>query len=246
VLRATGTDASQAYGQTIIHILERLTRPRLNNPALAGIGDGMGQLKRRLRMIALSPKRRPALTVVGAVLLATLTAIGLTDAAERGAAEEAPETSADDVWVEQKLKQSIRVDFDNTPLKDVVQAVHDQLSVPVFVNWPKLADAGLGPDSPVTLRASMPGDQILNLVFQGLSLVGEYKGYNRPAFRIIDGVVTISTERDLMIIETRVYDIRDLLVQVPDFEPEPLGPRVAGATLGRPRLDRPVKRWSGR
>lgn len=84
VLLAAGADASQAYGQTIIRILERLTRPRLNNPALAGIGDGMGQLKRRLRMIALSPKRRPSLTVVGVVLLAILAAVGLTDAAERG------------------------------------------------------------------------------------------------------------------------------------------------------------------
>ena len=84
VLRATGTDASQAYGQTIIRVLEQLTRPRLANPAIAGIGDGMGQLKRRIRMIALSPKRRPALTVVGVMLLATLAVIGLTDAAEPG------------------------------------------------------------------------------------------------------------------------------------------------------------------
>ena len=82
VLQATGTDASQAYGQTIIRVLEGLTRPRLNNPALAGIGDGMGQLKRRLRMIAMSPKRRPSLTAVGVVLLAVLVVIGLTDAAE--------------------------------------------------------------------------------------------------------------------------------------------------------------------
>lgn len=82
VLSATGTDANQAYGQTIIHTLERIARPNLQNPALAGIGDGMGQLKRRLRMISLAPKRRPTLTFIGITLLTTLAVIGLTDAAE--------------------------------------------------------------------------------------------------------------------------------------------------------------------
>lgn len=91
VLSTTGADANQAYGQTIIHALERITRPNLHNPALAGIGDGMGQLKRRLRMIALAPKRRPTITFIGITLLATLAAIGLTDAAE----PEAPATDTE-------------------------------------------------------------------------------------------------------------------------------------------------------
>lgn len=151
------------------------------------------------------------------------------------------EAAADDLTAEEKFHRPFQVDFDNTPFKDVVQAFRDGLGVPVFANWPRLEEAGIGPTSPVTLRASLRGDHMMNLVFQGLSLVGEYKAYNRPAFRIIDGVVTISTERDLMIIETRVYDIRDLMVQVPDFDPEPLGPRADGATPERPARVEPSR-----
>lgn len=85
VLRRTGTDTGQAYGQTIIRVLEELTRPRLGNPALAGITESRRQMRRRIRLIADFGRRpRKWLAAVGILALLFLAAIGLTDAAEPG------------------------------------------------------------------------------------------------------------------------------------------------------------------
>lgn len=94
VLRRTDTDANRDYGRTIIRVLEELTRPRLGNPALAGITESRRQMRRRIRLIADFGRRpRKWLAAVGVLTLLFLAAIGLTDAAEPEADIEWSETA---------------------------------------------------------------------------------------------------------------------------------------------------------
>ncbi len=77
-LEAAGGDHSRAYGRTILHLLEHVTR-RATAPGLVGILEDKRQLHRRICMIAsFRPGRRwggPALVLMGA-----LAWVGLTDA----------------------------------------------------------------------------------------------------------------------------------------------------------------------
>ena len=95
VLRQTGTDTNRDYGQTIVRVLEELTRPRLGNPALAGITESRRQMRRRIRLIADFGRPRKWLSAIGILALLFLAAIGLTDAAEPTTATE-PETVSSD------------------------------------------------------------------------------------------------------------------------------------------------------
>ena len=77
-LEAAGQGRNKEYGQTILRLLERFTRP-VSTPGLVGILEDKRQLRARIGMIAgyMPTKRWP----VVALLLATgLAAIGLTDA----------------------------------------------------------------------------------------------------------------------------------------------------------------------
>jgi beta-lactamase regulating signal transducer with metallopeptidase domain len=77
-LEAAGAGQNQAYGRTILHLLER-NRPQFAGSGLVGILEDCSQLRHRLRMIAgFAPVRRRPLLVPA--LLAALAAVGLTDA----------------------------------------------------------------------------------------------------------------------------------------------------------------------
>ncbi len=220
VLRATGTDASQAYGQTIIRVLEQLTRPRLANPALAGIGDGMGQLKRRIRMIALSPKRRPALTVVGVMLLATLAVIGLTDAAEPGAEEAANVPMS-----------NVEVDDDPGVGTDAVGDIHIKLeagSSTQTYNMRDLLASGLYPEgmsAEARPRRSKMIDDIQSAIAE---TVGQYTEWS------VNGgsQSTIQQVGDTLVIKTTSANhaaIKRLLVELPGKGPADSDAAEAGA-----------------
>ncbi len=78
VLEAAGPAHKEAYGRTILHILESFTSPTLA-PGLVGIIEDQRLLRERIRQIAaFAPRRQwPLLTVT---LLAGLALVGLTDA----------------------------------------------------------------------------------------------------------------------------------------------------------------------
>jgi len=78
-LARTAPDESQNYGQTIVSLLERFSRPQVL-PALAGILETKSQLKRRITMIARSKKHSPVQRAAAVVIFAALAGVGLTDA----------------------------------------------------------------------------------------------------------------------------------------------------------------------
>ncbi|MEQ9454822.1 MAG: hypothetical protein RLN76_09565 [Phycisphaeraceae bacterium] len=117
-----------------------------------------------------------------------------------------------------QLRQVISVTFDQSPLESVIDALQIQTGANFFVNWNALEIAGVDRDSLVTLNLNnVTAERVLRLVLQQLS-----NDFERLSFSVIDGVVTISTELDLRSVsDLRVYDIRDLLVQIPNFTGAP-------------------------
>jgi len=82
---------SRSYGQTVLKILENLTRPAAL-PWLVGLLEEKQQMKRRIEMIARNPSRKnPALA---AALFATLGMLTLTDAQTADPANSSPEPPA--------------------------------------------------------------------------------------------------------------------------------------------------------
>mgnify|MGYP006278653637 CR=1 FL=1 len=120
-----------------------------------------------------------------------------------------------------RLRERIPVQFDSTRLQNVIEFIRVTTGVDIFVNWPAMETVGIEQDTPITINLSAaPADEVLRLVLrQASAAVG---GIEPIGFTVNEGVIRISTETDLRS-ETsiRQYDIRDLLVQVPNFSEAP-------------------------
>ncbi|MEM9420489.1 MAG: hypothetical protein AAGA25_15775 [Planctomycetota bacterium] len=120
-----------------------------------------------------------------------------------------------------RLKKTVPINFDANPLESVIGYLRETTGANIFVNWPALIDGGgIEQDAPISLTLNnVPAEKALQLVLQQASS----GGFGDPIdYSIIDGVVTISTVEDLKrSTDLRVYDIRDLLVQVPSFTDAP-------------------------
>ncbi|WP_428389059.1 hypothetical protein [Mucisphaera sp.] len=116
------------------------------------------------------------------------------------------------------LRQDISVTFDQNTFESVIDQLQILTGANFFVNWNALEIAGIDRDALVSLNLNnVSAERVLRLVLQQLS-----NDFERLAFSVIDGVVTVSTELDLRSVsELRVYDIRDLLVQIPNFTGAP-------------------------
>lgn len=119
-----------------------------------------------------------------------------------------------------QLRQPTQVNFEGIQLGLVIDYLRNITGLNFYVNWPALEAAGVSQDTPINLQLSnVPAEQALKLVLQqaGASAFGEQIGYS-----VIDGIVQISTLADLnRTVDIRIYDIRDLLVQVPNFTNAP-------------------------
>lgn len=117
-----------------------------------------------------------------------------------------------------KLKDSVPINFDANQLENVINYMRQTTSVNFFINWPALEALGVEKDMPISLSlTNVPAEQALRLVLQQVSAAKNLDD-NPISFSIIEGIVTISTERDLnKTTDIRLYDIRDLLVQAPNF-----------------------------
>ncbi len=120
-----------------------------------------------------------------------------------------------------KLDTPVPVNFEANPLEAVISYLRTTTGVNIFVNWPALNFEGIEEDMPITLQlAEVPARTALDKVLQ---LANAASGTtNIATYSIIDGVVEVSTQSELnRTTEARVYDIRDLLVQVPNFTDAP-------------------------
>ena len=113
-----------------------------------------------------------------------------------------------------KLRNRIpKLDFTNLEFKDVIDFFRNASNANFHVNWPALQAANIDLKTPVNLSLTdVTVEKALQLVLQDLS------ANTKVTFIIDDGVVRISTKDELAKSPVvRVYDIRDLIVRVPNF-----------------------------
>jgi general secretion pathway protein D len=123
--------------------------------------------------------------------------------------------------VQQSLSQDINVDFEANKLETSIDFIRQSTNVNTVINWTAMTNVGVEPDLPITLKISnVPASQALTLVLQQASANNEL---DPVSYAVKDGILEISTLRDLKrrTAFLRSYDIRDLLVQVPNFDGAP-------------------------
>ncbi|MBX3409737.1 MAG: hypothetical protein KF859_07605 [Phycisphaeraceae bacterium] len=109
----------------------------------------------------------------------------------------------------------IPVDFQDTPLANVINFLAVVTQLNFDVDWEKLQEASIDRESSVNLRlTNVPVKTVLERVLEKVSPDASLGA----AYAVNDGVVLIST-RDAINRNKRLelYDIRDLLIEVPDY-----------------------------
>jgi type II secretory pathway component GspD/PulD (secretin) len=112
----------------------------------------------------------------------------------------------------------IPVDFRDNNIEDVLTFIANVGNVDMDVDWPSLEDIGVARETPVTLRlTSVPLQTVLDRV------LGKASDPSLPAgWAVTDGVLTVASDEVLRrntVLE--IYDIRDLLIEIPDYDNAP-------------------------
>ncbi|MBS0187161.1 MAG: hypothetical protein JSS51_03770 [Planctomycetes bacterium] len=111
------------------------------------------------------------------------------------------------------------VDFTETPLEKSLDWVSKTGSVKMDIDWPSLEKIGINKDTPVTVNLStIRLDHLLDLIVGKVSP----DPTSAAAWEVQDGVLRFASAESinkstLMVI----YDIRDLLIEVPDYSDVP-------------------------
>ncbi|HLZ09026.1 MAG TPA: hypothetical protein VKT80_10590, partial [Chloroflexota bacterium] len=116
--------------------------------------------------------------------------------------------------IEAKLdKQLPALTFDAVGFSDVIDFLRDVSGTNIFVNWKSLEAAGIDRNAPVSANLrNVKFSKALNVI---LDSVGG--GQTKLGYTVDEGVITISTQDDLTRnVVVRVYDVRDLLIVIPD------------------------------
>ncbi|HMN96081.1 MAG TPA: hypothetical protein PKC43_01390 [Phycisphaerales bacterium] len=128
--------------------------------------------------------------------------------------------SDSDRQVRLALERTIPVDIgQGSTFEQVVAYIRQVAEVPVYVDWKALDLIGVGRSDPVELHLGRTSGMIA--LERILEQVGT-SDFERPQFSIEKGMLVISSEASLRKkTMTLVYDIRDLLFQVPYFDNAP-------------------------
>ncbi len=127
--------------------------------------------------------------------------------------------SDQDRKVRSRLKESIRqLNFDEVELAAVIEYLREISGVNIYVKWSALNAAGITKTTTVNIHLTEVSLE------KALRIILEDVGAAAPLGYVVDsGVISISTQDDLATKTiVRVYDIRDLIVRIPQFT----GPRA--------------------
>jgi len=110
------------------------------------------------------------------------------------------------------------ITFDETPLADAIAFLRDASGANIHVNWRSLELIGITRQSPVTLKVSrVTPARALSLVTDQLSISPDK--LRRAYWVVDDGVVTVASGAALNTkLRTKVYNVADLLLVVPNFK----------------------------
>jgi general secretion pathway protein D len=135
--------------------------------------------------------------------------------------DEGMESEADrQVYLRLRQKIDQPLEFDGIPFGEVIDFLQDYSGLNFHVKWDALQGADVSPDTEVKVKrlSGITLEKVLRVILEDVSSTG-----SALSFVVDDGVITISTRDDLRVNKiARVYDIRDMIIRVPDF----IGPRV--------------------
>ncbi len=113
----------------------------------------------------------------------------------------------------------IPVNFVDTPLSSVVAFVQAVTQLNVDVDWPSLENAGIDRERPINL--TLTNVNVKTALDRALEQVSD-DGSDGAAWTVQDGVLTIASRSRINRYRPLViYDIRDLLIEVPDYDNAP-------------------------
>jgi hypothetical protein len=109
------------------------------------------------------------------------------------------------------------VRLDGVALGDALDFIRDVSGVNMSVEWKTLEAAGVTRDTPINVRLrGVSLRKALN------TIMAEAGGGDQIGWTTDEGVVTVTTKEKINATTyTRIYDIRDLLVEIPDFKDAP-------------------------
>jgi general secretion pathway protein D len=116
--------------------------------------------------------------------------------------------SAGEAKINQALKETTSIDFQNEPLADVIDYLKAKHGIEIQLDNQALTDAAIGPSAPVTRSAKgIRLRSALRLLLDDLGLT----------WVVHDDVLMITTkERADTDLTTRVYDVADLVLPIPN------------------------------
>jgi len=136
----------------------------------------------------------------------------------RGATLEFADSESNRAVLTQMRETRMPVDFDDNSFEDVLAFIGTTANLDIDTDWESLADIGVDPDSPITLRLN-------NVTLEVLldRVLAKASDPVLPAsWAVQDGILTISSDdvlRQNTLLE--IYDVRDLLFEIPDFDNAP-------------------------
>ena len=116
------------------------------------------------------------------------------------------------------MQKAVSVNFNNNQLDQVFSYMNEVSGVDFYPDWKALEAVGIRPEDTISLQLdNVPAEVALKRVVEQLGDEGD-----RPDYSVEDGVVVVSSSEMLRKKTlTIVYDIRDLLFEVPYFDNAP-------------------------
>ena len=115
------------------------------------------------------------------------------------------------------------LDFDGAPLEEVIETIRHVSGVPVHVNWRALLATGVDRDAAVTVQVTnLTLARTLTLILDDLS--ADKDKFDSLYWYVEEGIIRITSGRAINNdLNTRIFDIGDLLMDIPNF----IGPRIS-------------------
>lgn len=113
----------------------------------------------------------------------------------------------------------VTVDFDGVPARDALASLRRQASLPLIVRWKDDA-AGLGIDPDCAVSLTMEKRPALEVLEEILLQCGKPAGNSECIWQLRRGFIEAGTKERLAVPAARtvqLYDIRDLMIEAPDF-----------------------------
>lgn len=118
-------------------------------------------------------------------------------------------------------QKRIPVTFQDNTLREVVEFIETVAQINIDVDWDSLEEISIDRETPITLKLSnVPLSTVLDRVMSKVSDGGF--GGDRADWAVMDGILTIASDEQIRRnTSLHIYDLRDLVVEIPNFEDAP-------------------------